>query len=136
MKKKIIITILIVCIILLGWLGYELYAYYHPDCGFKVGVPNEETDMYIETLSFAVNEKSIFGAPKELWEKSAEVLDGAYEIRAKILDRYTSPMHITVTVKEENNQTLVTYEGTGTSKETGKEEAVTEQIRFDYTVTQ
>ena len=134
MKKKILIIVSIVCIIILGWLGYEIYAYYNPEYGFKVATPESTTDMYIEHLNFYINEKSIFGAPKEIYVKSAEIVDGAYMIYTEIISKYTAPMNVKVSYTEESGKTAIIYEGIGTDKESGKEEVIRKEKNFDFIV--
>lgn len=134
MKKKILIIVSIVCIIILGWLGYEIYAYYNPEYGFKVATPDSTTDMYIEHLDFYINEKSIFGAPKEIYAKSAEIVDGAYMLYTDILSKYTAPLKVKVSYSEEGGKTVIMYEGTGTAKESGKEEVIKLEVDFDFMV--
>lgn len=134
MKKKILIIVSIVCIIILGWLGYEIYAYYNPEYGFRVASPDSNTDMYIEHLNFYINEKSIFGAPIEIYKKSAEIVDGAYMIYTEISSNYLAPLRVKVDYREEGGKTVIVYEGTGTGKESGKEEVIRKEVDFDFTV--
>lgn len=134
MKKKIIISVILVLFLAFLWLGYEVYKYHNPDCGFRVGTLVETTDMYLENLAYYVNEKSVFGAPKELWERSYEVIEGADVLRNQIINDYSAPMHVNVTVLESEGQTKVLYEGTAISKANGIEVSVHLEKIFDFTV--
>ncbi len=128
MKKKIWIVIGLVAFLIILWCGYELYKYYNPDGSFVVGQPLESTDMYIENLSFTVKGKSIFGysseASEKLFDKASDVLDGANEIRSKILEEYAAPMHVNIVVNVNSEKIKVLFEGIGTEKSNGNEEII------------
>ncbi len=125
---------MLLCLLLVCWLGYELYICYYPDCGFKVAVP-DNNEIYVEQLGFYLNGKSIFHDDhKDIWEKATTILDGSKIQYLDIIDNYTSPMHVTVNVSQNDGQTIVTYEGTGISKENGETSKIFSEKVFDYVV--
>ena len=135
MKKKLVIVLVVILAIVLIFLGYQGFLYFNPDCGFKIGVPLDESgDIYIENLTYSIKEKSIFGADRDIYDKSAEILDGAYELQEKILEEYSGPMHINISVNESKGKTEVIFEGVGINKETGRDEDIKEKVVFDFVV--
>ena len=134
MKKRVWIIVAALGVLLMGWIGYEIYAYYNPEYEFKTASHSDGSDLYIEMLNFYINEKSIFGAPDEVYKKSADIVDGAYKLYSEIIAKYVSPMHVNVGILEEGGQTIVFYEGSGTDLESGQEEEIRKEIKFDYLI--
>ena len=133
-KKIILIVVAVLFALVLVFFGYQVYTYYHPECGFRIAAPLNNADMYVEQLTFYINEKSMFGAPKEIYEKSSEVLDGWGLQYQEMLEKYTGPMHVNVSLKVEKGQTIVITEGIGIDKATGKEADILYKKIFDFVV--
>lgn len=138
MKKKICISIALILFLAIIWFGYELYKYNKPDGVFVVGQPLENTDIYIETLSFTIKKKSVFGCSQDtsdrLFEKASEILEGVNEMRLNILEDYSAPIHVNIVVDVSGDQVNVLFEGIGTEKVGGDDGMIHMETAFDYTV--
>ena len=132
--KKIIVIFSGIFLILFVGVGYDIYLYYNPKCGFEVVYPSSGSEQYIECLNFYVNGKSSFGVPEEIYVKGATIMNGVTEMYSDILNEYTAPMHVTVSVREDNGKTIVVYEGKVTDKQSGKKTTIKQEKVFDITL--
>lgn len=115
MKKKVVISVVLVLVIAFG--GLWIWGTNNPEVNFSIGKPTGETDIYIEMIGIGGNPR--FGFIKTNEETKAQI-DEIYttmmDVRTKLVETAEAPTHLELDIsKDEMGKTVCTYHGTLTT---------------------
>lgn len=115
-KRWYLIIIVVILLAVVGWFNVQIYRYYHPDFIPDVSKADKNIDCYIETVSFEIRERSLFGASSDLYYESYDTLEKIHEKFYDYKNKYQAPTHIVCEIDKSWSELKITYSGRATDK--------------------
>ncbi len=133
MKKKVCFLVAIVVLLLIAIGGYHLHYYFNPNIEIVLTETIGE-DLYISSPRYTIVSKSIFGISPQMEGYLSEWAEETSHVD-EWLHTYVKPINVASKVEITGGRTVVTYEGTATTKE-GDIEDIYKQLTFDFVLTE
>lgn len=121
--------IIIVLLLLLGLLaGWQTYCYFTPHIEIRVM-------SYRPLPMLSISTDSWFGYPNRLNHQLEQWTQATDDVVPELLERFGAELDLTCNVQVKDSQTIVTYQGSGTTSE-GETILIDYRFLYDFVLTE
>ena len=129
MKKKIIITVVVMVVLI---SSVAIYFATKSDVVIGIAKPVDlSTQMYTEQIILSFGKELTDKQEKQLTEMVDEIEKAQIEISTELV----APTHIEIEVEFEDGKTIITYSGKATQKATNNKIDYKKELVFDFILT-